>query len=356
MSSSITLKSTAKWSLLFLFAWSISVVGQCNQPLYADGASAPTQNHQQIYQANYVPVNSGEFLQGLLLVHVKFNGAQEATFFLDVGTTQSIISAEMAKRLGLPLKPAINDFGKPVFWRGKPMTMIVPDSMEVGHLTFTKSPLLVLNAKEFVLSNGFSKITYDGVLGANYLEHFALIIDPVQHTLGFALPGSLLPEQVRLLGLMQPAVVSISKTEKGWFAQGQFTEGGITKSDTVLIDTGASSSGIAEKLAQQLHLKTLSQEKQTSLDETKNVSRTNVGSLVVGSLALSNVSMLVHPTPKGDPSLHVADPSSSIGMDILSQYRVILDFPGGKMYLQPLPPPVHKITIGSGTVPPAPTP
>ncbi len=342
------------WVLPFVFASAIIGSGLFSQPLYAEGAPVPTQSHQQIYQADYTPVNQGEFLQGLPMVHVKINATQEGTFLVDTATSDSIISTELAKRLGLPLSPAINKFNKPLLWRNKPMTMIVPDSMEVGHLTFRKSPLLVLNAKEFVLSNGFSKTTYDGILGTNYLEHFALIIDPVQRKIGFSLPGSLLPEQVRLLGLTQPSVVSISKIENGWFAQGQFTDGGITQASTVLIDTGATSSGIAEKLAQQLHLKTLSQEKQTNLDGAKIVSKTSAGSLVVGSLSLSDVTLLIHPTPKGDPSLHVADPSSSIGMDILSKYRVILDFPGGKMYLQPLPPPVHKITIGPGTMPPAP--
>jgi len=38
-----------------------------------------------------------------------------------------------------------------------------------------------------------------------------------------------------------------------------------------------------------------------------------------------------------------------LGLDALAGNRVLIDIPGGKMYLQPLPPPAHKITIGPST-------
>ncbi len=357
----IMLKSFACWFifrrvLMILLIWTTIETGFLGIPLRANDAPAPTQQHQQVFLADYFPSKRGLTVQGTPLVRVKLNGIQDAVFLVDTGTTFSVISAKMAKQMRLSLKPTLNDDGKPIIWKGKPTLMATVDS-EIGKFTFKACPLVVVEAKDFVVADAAPDNAYDGVIGMNYLQHMALLMDNAQHKLGFCLPGALTPEQLRQTGFPEPYVIPIVQQDIGWFAQAIFTDGGLSGTGSLLVDTGAAFSGVSLPLAQRLQLKTLGQEKQINADGTNVVSRTSVSSLVVGSLALSNVSMLVHPTPKGDPSLHVADPSSSIGMDILSKYRVMLDFPGGKMYLQPLPPPVHTITIGPGAAPPpAPAP
>ena len=109
-------------------------------------------------------------------------------------------------------------------------------------------------------------------------------------------------------------------------------------SEDLALDTGSNTTQISDTAAQTLHLGIIGQQQQHNAYGTAMVGRASVETLRLGDLILSGTSVSVSSVTKIQSNL--------LGMDILSGYRVLIDFPGGKMYLQPNAVAIPKITIG----------
>lgn len=315
--------------------------------------NSPTQEHQILSPCDYIPLKreaAGARTGGQPVLICTING-QAAKFMADTGASFCILSPEITKQLNLTLQPALLDDGKPFVWKGKQGTATSVSSFKVSNVTIPKVPFRVLSDQDFMLSPKASNDTrYDGIVGANLLEHFAVLVDASQHQFGLCLPGNLYPKQVTDFGLAQPYIVPIAKKDDGnWYVEAQITNDGVVTNESLALDTGSNTTQISDTAAQTLHLKVIGQQQQHDSYRTSMVGRASVGTLRLGDLTLSGTSVGVSPVTKNESPL--------LGMDILSGYRVLIDFPGKKMCLQSnTAVAVPAVTIGPApatTTPPA---
>jgi len=305
----------------------------------------PTQLHQHLHKVDYVPAKMGAFLLGMPLVHVKINGVADATFMVDTGANNSIISTNLAKRLGLRLQPAVSDEGIPIRWKGKPGIMTQVTLLEIGQIKANNGLFQVLDDKDYRIISGS---IYDGVIGANLLQNSAILLDGQQHILGFCLPGALSSEQLKQLGLPQPYTVPLTRTTRNrWLVQAQFSNGSNSGSESLLLDTGSNTTSLSGQLAQKVHLKITGQVNQKDESGTSIADTGRVDTVHLGDLALLNFPLIIQPSSE--------EILPTLGMDILSGYRVLMDFPAKKMYLQSnTATAVPAITVGPAPAPAVP--
>jgi predicted aspartyl protease len=315
----------------------------CLNGLPAQAQTTPTREHQMLSPCTYIPLERQASEPGLgkqPVVIGTING-QTAKFMVDTGAGFCILSPEIAKQLNLTLQPAFLDDGKPFVWKGKPGTATSVTGFKISNVTFaSKLPFCVLPDQDFMLDPKAPDDTrFDGVVGANLLEHSAVLIDASQHQFGLCLPGNLYLKQVAGYGLKQPYIVLIGKKDDGrWYVEAQITNDGMTALEAMVLDTGSNVTQISDATAQVLHLKIIGQQQQVNAYRTRMVDISSVPRLDLGNLELSGLSAVVSPISTEEPPV--------LGMDILSHFRVLIDFPGGKMYLQPSAATVPKATIG----------
>ncbi len=303
----------------------------------------PTQEHQTISQMDFTPAKNGTQFSGQPLVHVKINSVTDATFLVDTGASFSIIGTSIAKKLGLRLQPAISDNGQPVTLNGRQerTTMTQVALFAIGHIQVNNAIFLVLPDSNLQAGAGS---VYDGVIGANMLAGSAILLDSPQHKFGFCLPGVLSPQQLGQIGLAHPYVLPITTSGGKWFVQAVLTNGSSTNNADLLVDTGSNATGISTVLAEKLHLNATGLGVQHDVYTTKVIGMGQVDILHLGDLTLRDIPITVRAASESLPSL--------LGMDILSGYRVLIDFPAKKMYLQPnTAAAVPAITIGPSPAP-----
>ena len=254
---------------------------------------------------------------------------QTAKFMADTGTSFCIISPEIAKQLNFTLQPAFLSNGQPLFWKGKQGKVTLAPRFKISNVTFAnKVPFQVLPDQDFMLDPKAPDDTrYDGIVGTNLLQHFAVLIDASQHQFGLCLPGNLYLKQVADFGLTQPYVVPIVEKGDGrWYVEAQVINDGMTANESMVLDTGSDFTQISDTAAQALHLKIVGQQQQVNAYRTRVVGISSVGALRLGNLELSGPSVVAGPISTNEPPI--------LGMNILSGFRVLIDFPAKKMYLQ----------------------
>jgi predicted aspartyl protease len=318
----------------------------CLNSRFAQAQNAPTREHQMLSPCTYIPLKrqagTGTGEQPVLTCTI--NG-QTAKFLADTGTSFCILSPEITKQLNLTLQPAFLSNGQPFVWKGKQGTATWASRFKVSNVSFTKVSFQVLPDQDFMLAPKAPDDTrYDGIVGTNLLQHFAVLVDASQHQFGLCLPGNLYLKQVADFGLMRPYIVPIAEKEDGrWYVEAQVINDGITASEAMVLDTGSNATLISDTSAQTLHLKITEQHQRTNAYGDRVVGQASVETLRLGDLTLSGTSVSVTPITKDQPSV--------LGMDILSGYRVLIDFPAKKMYLQPNP-----LVVSTVTISPAPAP
>ena len=306
---------------------------RADAPSAADKAPASVPG-QRIAYVDYTPLMEGKTELGQPLVHVKINGTQDAVFFVDTGFTTSVISPDLADKMGLHREDGVGKDGKPLTWGGKPAKITKVSRFQVGPVTFTDVPVLVLEPSQ---SSFLSGSTVDGILGLNVLHILAFYIDGPEHRLGFCTPGTLDTAQIKQFGMLQPAALPLTEGLRGWYVSAQASHGVSSGTQEMLVDTGSDTTSVSDVLARQLDLKAIFKVGTSNLDGNSVVSKTSVPLLHLGGLALTDQPVNIEPPLSTLPALLLHDPSPKLGMDVLSSYRVLLDFPGGKVYIQPPP-------------------
>ena len=319
----------------------------CLNSLPAQADDLPTQEHQALYSTTYAPLKRSHVVGGQPIVQTTLNKTQSAAFMIDTGFSSCILSPEMAKRLNLKLQPAIQDDGSPALWMGKQASQAEVSFVKIGGFTLTleHSFFRILPGRNSTLfpKPTFDDTPFDGVLGVNLLEHFAVLLDASQHTLGLCVPGNLALQQVGQAGYTAPYIVPLIQKGTQWFVTVQLTNNGITQSEDLLLDTGANQTVISDTVAQHLGLK-VSEEQRTISAYSDNVpiGASSVDVLDINGIVFNGHAIGVTPVSEQQPP--------RLGMDILSGYRVLIDFPGKKMYLQSnTAAVVPKITVGPQT-------
>lgn len=329
----------------------LGAVAHVSVGLSAWADDPPTQLHQQLHKMDYTPAKTGLQMLGQPLVRVKINRTEDAIFLIDTGSASSIISTNLAKRLGLRLQPAVDDNGKAVHYNGdvKQATMTQVSLFQTDNITADNALFLVQDAKLINLfHNPSPEGNCDGIIGANMLEHSAIYLDGPQHKFGFCLPGAVSLHQLSQIGMPSPYVLPLTTNTSAnqWFVRAELTNGNSSSSEDLLLDTGSNGTIVSARLGQEVHLKQTGDGIQKDSLGSAAVSTGQADALRLGNLTLRNPLIVMRPMFGGGPPL--------LGMDILSNYRILMDFPAKKMYLQPNASAVPAIIIGPAPAPAVP--
>ena len=177
----------------------------------------------------------------------------------------------------------------------------------------------------------------DGWIGVNLFDNLAVFFDFPNRKLILIDPGGLTPGQAKFLGCNEAggAVMPLSRNGRGLYVVPVGLDNNdVSRQTDLMVDTGSQTTEIPRDAAHDLSLVPLRQLPQAGLEGNFTVNEARLHELYLGNVWLADP--LVTYTI-GD------DRFPRIGMDILAGYKVLLDFPAKKMYLQPA---VSAISVG----------
>lgn len=254
------------------------------------------------------------------------NGTETASVLIDPGFSHTVLSAEVAARLKLPLQPVLAA-DKPVVMGGKPLQQTVIDSIRLGAVKFTHGPVFVL--PESVLSARFGQ-RLDGVIGVVTLQSAPVLIDYPARRISIWPSGGLTPTQLRQAGFAgtPPEPLTLDAGHGVFTAPAEVGEGTARVSVALGVDTGGGPSILTQKAAKQLGLTPGGPEQPMDLLHPEQRARAAmVGTLRSGGVTVRAVPVRVY-TDDADGG------SASLELGLFSHCRVLLDFPSQKMYIQ----------------------
>ena len=279
---------------------------------------------------------------GLMLMRVRLTGSQgqqaDATLLLDTGTASCCITDRLATTLGLPQTPAVGPNSKPILSLGRPGRQVVIPLLMFGNIPAPNIPFLVVGADTFTNALGKYGTTVDGIIGDNLFKFNSTVIDPQYAVVGF-FAHPLTPADIKIVGMDKAVEVPLQELKgvNTFACHVRLASGGKASETDLVVDTGNNLTSLSKQDAQRLGLDSLSRRDQATL---------MTGGIDVHSAVLPLLTILDH---QGDYSsvraegLEVIYPKGkfpdyappSVGMNVLSHYRVLLDFPEKKMYLLP---------------------
>lgn len=261
---------------------------------------------------------------GLILISVTINKATDAKFILDTGTSVCFLSEQLADKLKLTRSLAVLANGKPNLNNGVvPYYNVQVNDVAMGSF-HVNGQFGVMAKKQMDLEN----LGAEGMIGVDVLKDKALALYPAQHLLQIYVSGNLSVDEATIAGFgtasyLAPIVwdpssaiyrcrVSISGP------------GGVSKSSIVL-DTGARMTSISPTIADAAGLVPFGANKSTMFNRQFENSVARAPLLKFGDLQVLNLSVNF---TRAKP-----EPNHSLGMDVLSSYNVLMDFPASKVYL-----------------------
>ena len=268
---------------------------------------------------------------GIQLVKVTVNRTQTATFAFDSGTNRSLISDTLVKRLKLKSSPALSSSGVPMdqIEPGKPTQSVLLSPVVIGHLSFVNSAFMVVDAKRFSATFGRS---VDGVLGANVAAKCPMLLDFQKHQLTFFFRHSLSPDDLRKIGMGDAVSVSVRDVDKNSHYKFpiKVTNGSNSAEGEMMLDTGSDQTYISGILANQLHLKPQSHGPVSTFYGPIATSDATVSSLQFGEITLTDFPVNYVDEPKIVSTFN----NNVLGLEVLSRFQVLLDYPDGKIYFR----------------------
>jgi hypothetical protein len=168
-----------------------------------------------------------------------------------------------------------------------------------------------------------------GFIGADTLSLMAVLLDFQQHEITLWNAGNLSPEALQSVHMDRAFVLSKTASDKFTFSVSVRLNDQVNTD--LVIDTGADDTYVPADVIKQLKLKPQHRGHDSpTVFGTLKTNITRIKSLELGPFDLKDqdVEYADH-APAGYPP--------HIGMDILRQYRVLIDYPAKKMYLMPAP-------------------
>lgn len=264
---------------------------------------------------------------GTPLLQIKLNGLP-ARMLLDTGSTATLITEGILRPLGVAPQTIPLPEGRMPLYPGQTSVSIARiDRFDFGTLTIPKAPCLVMPAGK----DAFFRDTHcDGVFGLNGLAHYAVLLDFASKKATFWYPGGLTAPELKALGYAGVPSVAI-KPGKAL----PLKLNGEVDLD-VLIDTGSEVSRIPFETAQRLKLEPARRNvaHATPYGERKT-HRAVLKSLALGPEVLADVPVAYLPDAKAEAEANLLP---VLGLDVLSRYTPLIDYPGGRLYLKPRPP------------------
>lgn len=304
----------------------------------------------------YQPYVDGLKNENQPLIQLKMNDSVITTFLLDSGTNNSIISDELADKLKLQQTPILLQ-GKPSLFEGNPVNGVILKSVNLGSFRLQDCTFLVFKKKRIALPNQ----PIDGIIGVDLLQNFEMMFNFPKHQITvlsaniLPMPSDaasptyihkgMLPEELVSLGFAKAQSAAITKSPKDGriYVHVECKNGKKNGSEDLLLDTGSEITTLSPSLANQLDLKPISENVQsTTFGGQKFVTTAPLDQLQVGSLILRDQMIQYSSQRAYDQNVPL-----SLGMDIMAKYQVLMDFTNQRVYFNLLPstPPPFNITV-----------
>ena len=266
--------------------------------------------------------------RGMPLVRVRLhNGARNettATFVMDTGFTDCMMSDRLARLLQMTGEPALREDGAPVcFADGRPLQQVMP-SIQVGSFLTEQCRFLLLKAYRLDLLD----CPLDGVLGWSFLADHAALFDFQAHQITLWRGGDLSANEINAAGMQDAILLPRAGDAPGRFDVRVRLD---DRLDTTLsIDTGGAHTLIAPASARVLQLEpTRSGFKQASIFGDLKANEARLHSLAFGNQRFTDFPVCY--LQQEHPNL-----PAHLGLDVLHNYRMLIDYPARKLYLKPI--------------------
>lgn len=260
--------------------------------------------------------------QPLILLPVHVNGRGPYDFILDTGAGTSLLSSELAKKIGLDIlgsKDGQSAGGK------VSVSLAKVDSFSVGDTKIADVDVGIVDLSQIGKTIGAN---IDGDLGYNFLKHFRVTIDYEQCEIGFEDPKRF--ESIRgsgkteiLFRLADPAkpliLLDVYANGAGPF---QFA-----------LDTGTSTTAITPELAKQLGVTGSPIGAGTTAGAQVQVTAGVLESFRLGGAKIDNMPVVVADFFAMLSNAIGAKLDGIVGYNFLRNYKVVIDYPNEQMRL-----------------------
>jgi tetratricopeptide (TPR) repeat protein/predicted aspartyl protease len=269
---------------------------------------------------------------GTPCVRVELSNHVTAIFIIDTGSSVCMVSDALAAKLGIVPQPWMEDGERMTDVRGKPadyihLLSLKLGSMPVGDMRFSVVP-------EDYIHSVFPRVdenSVDGVIGIPIFQQFTALFDFPNHQITLWSPAGVSDLQKRQIGFGDIAPILLSESQSTAAVCGVdviFSNGKRRSKEFLEFDTGAQDTTVLPSLVHQLGLVAGPVSWNTTSLGTVGTRKAQVDSLSVGQIRVTNQT-LTFPS-EDDGRLPV-----SLGMDVLSQYRVLFDLQHQRMYVMP---------------------
>jgi len=271
---------------------------------------------------SYQPVGDGAFVS----VPLQFQDGASGNFEIDTGSDVNFITGSLAAKLGQPSEVYTDPQGVPYQLGNNQSLRAVRPQFHLGGFPF-KVPLIVM-PPEMALPDA----RLEGILGTQMLGQFAVLFDFLKHQVTLYYPGNFTKADLKLAGMEGAATLPKSNPAKFSFTIPlRLNNAAQTE---VTVDTGSNHTFVPRSLIEKLHLQPVGEPitKRAAAFGNITVRRAKVSELAIGPLVLRDQEV-----EYSDQT--VAGLPYQLGMDILTRYRLLIDYPAGKLYLKPAAPP-----------------
>ena len=266
--------------------------------------------------------------KGMPLVRVRVNNGSKneafATFVMDTGFTQCLMSDRLARVLHITGEPALRDDHTPIcFADGKPLQQVTP-SIQVGSFLTDQCSFVLLKAYRLDLLD----CPLDGILGWYFLSDHAVLFDFQSHQITLWHGGDLTLAELKAAGMQDALQLPRANRTPGSFdVRVRLND---QRDVELAVDTGGAHTLISPGDARLLQLEpTRVSFKQPSIFGTLKANEARLRSLTFGSEHVMD--MTVRYLQQEHPNL-----PPHLGLDVLSRYRMLIDYPANIIYLKPV--------------------
>lgn len=271
----------------------------------------------------YHPVTINGHDYKVPVVQVKINDKLVATLIVDTGSNISILSNQAAEELKLDSQPAIQN-GKPYLVEGKPVNSVAATVL-FGQFILKNIPFIVF-PKERLQS--ILRTPVDGLIGNNVLKFYALKFNFSDQEISMYYPGNLSAKFLLSQGFSEANCLALKDNDNRflYFIPIKFHENSREVEEDLMIDTGGVSTRISQDTAKKLKLQSQGMTTETQDFSGSNIlESSSIEKLSVGNLTL-NKQKIYFPSGKNKATVNI------LGMDVLSQLTMLIDYPRQKVY------------------------
>ena len=235
-----------------------------------------------------------------------------------------IFSRGLADQLGLTPKLLFTKDGKPrKLTSGEQMSGMTAEWY--FNELLAENEVLVMETER--LPN-LREIPYDGIIGNTAVGNCSILADPVTKHIILLYGSDLSDKELAELKMDKADVMKQAKNDL-WIVPVSVRLNNTLSTD-IALDTGGDTTILPPTVAKKLKLKSTGTESIPSLFGDLKLKKAKLKTLQIGSTVLKDIDVLYADKEIPGVPFH-------IGMDVLSKFRLLIDYPEGKVYFKPLP-------------------